>query len=173
MHALNLLQSKILFGSIAGTKYSLIWMLVRNIQSEIPVSVVGRIDHGTHIIHSTCHYRIILSYRNSINIGANDGSEDIRRHKHILIRQSVRSELDKFSDDLRFVHTLGFFIGVGHIVHTLFGTESDIVELDFIKTCISTLLRHLYLILPGFTVIGINPCHTGGIVKYRSVIIVV
>ncbi len=59
-------------------------MGVRIINPVIPVSVMGRIDHGTDIIHMLCQFPVDLAHGLGIDTAVDDGSIDVRGHKESL-----------------------------------------------------------------------------------------
>ena len=130
---------------------------------------MGWVDHRTHIIDRTGHHRVVLSDRDGIDVGADDGSEDVGRHKYIFRCEAIGGEADELGDDVRLIHTLGFLLRVDDAVHAAFGTEADVVELDLVEAGVGALLRDLDLIFPGVAVIRVDPGHAGIIREHTTV----
>ena len=173
MHAFGIVEGEVLSGGIARAENGLIWFEIRDLETEISVSIVGWVDHRTHVIDRTGHHRVVLSDRDGIDVGADDGSEDVGRHKYIFRCEAIRGEADELGDDVRLIHALGFFLRVDDVIHAAFGTEADVVELDLIEAGIGALLCDLDLIFPGVAVIRVDPGHAGIIREYAAVGLVV
>ena len=61
MHAFGIVEGEVLAGGIARAEDGLIWFEIRDLETEISVSIVGWVDHRTHIIDRTGHHRVVLS----------------------------------------------------------------------------------------------------------------
>ena len=139
------------------------------VDPEIPVGIMRRINHGTDIIQFFCHGAVLLPHSLCILPAANHRPEHIGRYKKPFFAQFLVCIIHKFLNDVLTASPLCHLRVKHHLVHALFGTEADVIKLDFVKSSLPGHLSDLNQIIPHFFLIRVHPGQLVPVPEYGSV----